>query len=161
MTSATAAATPTPTPTTGWAPVLDAMTAASEAYVPRAAVVLGPAPCRTCRAWIEWLGVGPWVALGTDEVHECEPYLRSQADMAAYPQVWVTYPESDLQRASRELGEAFDAFRDELAAGLQPLLAWIAAAPRAPWLTGRLVLVALAVILFFALALARWQAGLL
>lgn len=111
---------------TGWAPVRAAMDEAAEAAtVDR--VVLGPAPCSTCGAWIEWLGVGPWVALGTTEAHDCSAYLRAAADMAAYPQRWVSYPEPE------------------------PV----------PWLTWRLVLGLGLVAVFFALALARWQAGLL
>lgn len=64
-------------------------------------VVLGPAPCSTCGAWVEWLGVGPWVSIESHEPHECEVYLRGQADtwfqeMAAYPQRWVTYAEEPI-----------------------------------------------------------------
>lgn len=37
-------------------------------------IVLGPAACHTCGAWVEWAGV-EWLALGTTERHDCTPYL--------------------------------------------------------------------------------------
>lgn len=49
-------------------------TAAREAAGERGAIRLGPAPCMRCGAWVEWAGVA-WLALGTDEPHECWPYL--------------------------------------------------------------------------------------
>lgn len=48
----------------------EALEAAPE---PRA-VLLGPAPCKTCGAWVEWAGVA-WLALGEQEPHRCEPFL--------------------------------------------------------------------------------------
>lgn len=40
-------------------------------------VILGPVPCATCGAWVEWAGI-EWLALGTHQPHECEPYLAGQ-----------------------------------------------------------------------------------
>lgn len=40
-------------------------------------VILGPAPCHRCGAWVEYAGV-EWLALGTDEPHDCRPYLEGQ-----------------------------------------------------------------------------------
>lgn len=40
-------------------------------------VILGPAPCHRCGAWVEWAGV-EWLALGTDEPHDCAPFLEGQ-----------------------------------------------------------------------------------
>lgn len=38
-------------------------------------VVLGPAPCITCGAWVEWAGVA-WLNAGTDGEHDCTPFLE-------------------------------------------------------------------------------------
>lgn len=42
-------------------------------------VLLGPAPCQGCGAWVEWAGV-EWLALGSQERHSCAPFLAGQAD---------------------------------------------------------------------------------
>lgn len=43
----------------------------------RGHVSLGPAPCHTCGAWVEYAG-GAWVALASDQLHECEPFLQAE-----------------------------------------------------------------------------------
>lgn len=40
----------------------------------RAGVLLGPVACHSCGAWVEWAGV-MWLALATDEAHDCQPFL--------------------------------------------------------------------------------------
>lgn len=40
---------------------------------------LGPVPCHTCGAWVEYLR-GAWVAPTTDELHDCRPFLEARAD---------------------------------------------------------------------------------
>ena len=82
--------------------------------------VLGPAPCTTCGAWVEWLGAGPWVALGTATPHDCGPYLQAQPTWHAHP-----------------------------------------LPPELPLETWRLLVALLLVAAFFALAGARYAAGLL
>jgi hypothetical protein len=60
-------------------------------------VLLGPAPCQRCGAWVEWAGVR-WLALGTDEAHECTPYLHPGEE----PEVvasWVRPPVPPYQQA--------------------------------------------------------------
>ena len=37
-------------------------------------VLLGPAPCYWCGAWVEWAGLG-WLNAGTRGSHECAPFL--------------------------------------------------------------------------------------
>lgn len=104
--------------------------AASVELEPRR-VVLGPAPCHACGAWIEWLGIGSWVSLGTDEPHGCEAFLRVQADS------WVGWaPEMAREGA-----------------------AW--RTPEPEWLTGRLAVTLLLVAVGAALVAARWASGLL
>lgn len=52
-------------------------TEALAAMEPPRVVILGPAPCQRCGAWVEWAGVD-WLALDSDEVHDCAPYLAGQ-----------------------------------------------------------------------------------
>jgi hypothetical protein len=53
-------------------------TAALEAALRRP--VLGPVPCHTCGAWVEYVQ-GAWVALTTDELHDCGPFIEARADL--------------------------------------------------------------------------------
>lgn len=104
-------------------------------------VVLGPAPCTSCGAWVEWLGVGPWVAIESHEPHDCGPYLEARARWG------VTAGELQVARWPADV----------------PSFIGAATAPEPEWF-GRLgtviyVVVALAAVLFAALLAARHAAG--
>lgn len=49
---------------------VEALEAAAEPH----RVLLGPAPCHWCGAWVEWAGVR-WMNAGTRGSHECAPFL--------------------------------------------------------------------------------------
>lgn len=60
---------------------------ALRAAAPPRVVILGPAPCQRCGAWVEWCGV-EWLALLSDEPHDCGPYLEAQLRTAADLSAW-------------------------------------------------------------------------
>lgn len=103
-------------------------------------VVLGPAPCKRCGAWVEWLGVGPWVALESHEPHDCGPYLVALARHA------ITAGKLQVARWPR------DAYSPVFYPPEQV---------EVPWLTWRLMVALGLVAVFMALVLVRYQAGLL
>ena len=45
--------------------------------------VLGPAPCQVCGAWVEWVACCGWLALASDEMHECGAYVLGAAGRPA------------------------------------------------------------------------------
>src|SRR6185369_5944642 len=62
-------------------------------------VLLGPVPCKTCGAWVEWAGTD-WLAVATLERHECgaflQPYLRQ-----AFAGLALVRPTTGLMQAHR------------------------------------------------------------
>lgn len=110
-------------------------------------VIVGPVPCATCRAWVEWAGV-EWLAVGTSEAHECEPYLAARRPQAPYRR----------QRWPEDLGR-------EVHPAMYRQQAWPLSAREAAGIDvlGR-VIVALAAVGAAALAaglVVRWALGLL
>lgn len=85
---------------------------ALRAAPPPRLVILGPATCRTCGAWVEWCGV-EWLGLLSDEDHECKPYLAAQQAQRASTAAWQAPGAMGRKVAEwRELGRAHpDALR--------------------------------------------------
>jgi hypothetical protein len=61
-------------------------------------VLLGPVPCRACGAWVEWAGAG-WLALGTQERHDCAPYLAGRIAGRIVPRSMVSDQAHQLTQA--------------------------------------------------------------
>lgn len=51
-------------------------------------VVLGPAPCQRCGAWVDWAGV-VWTNAGTKGTHECAPFLQLDEPEGEVVAEWV------------------------------------------------------------------------
>lgn len=59
---------------------LDYATALERAEPPHV-VLIGPAPCQGCGAWVEWAGVD-WLNRGTGGRHECAPHIAGRSQLA-------------------------------------------------------------------------------
>lgn len=62
-------------------------------------VLLGPLPCQTCGAWVEWAGTD-WLAVATTERHECGAFLQPYLQQA-FAGLARVRPSTGLMQAHR------------------------------------------------------------
>jgi hypothetical protein len=118
----------------------------------RGAVALGPVECSTCRAWVEYAG-GAWVGVGSDQLHECAPFMAGVATAEELAEGMRATSEpvlTTLGALSRGAGPALARYQQahELP---EPEPEWVAATWRPVAVIATLFVAALAVA-----ALARW-----
>ena len=84
----------------------EALEAAPEPHL----VILGPAPCQGCGAWVEWAGV-EWLGVGSRQRHECEPFRAGQR--------WRVAPRSGAVEVA-----GLSPFENRLLAAIRNVVLW-------------------------------------